>query len=35
MIVVAALFLLSPAQYPWYYVWLLPLLALTHQGCRY
>ena len=29
MIVVAALFLLSPAQYPWYYVWLLPLLALT------
>lgn len=24
----AALFLLSPTQYPWYYLWLLPLLSL-------
>lgn len=28
LFVVAALFLLSPAQFPWYAVWLLPLLAL-------
>lgn len=28
LIVVAALFLLSPAQFPWYYVWLVPFLAL-------
>jgi alpha-1,6-mannosyltransferase len=27
--VVAALFLLSPAQFPWYYVWVLPWLALA------
>ena len=26
--IVAALFLLSPTQFPWYYLWLLPLLAL-------
>ena len=26
--VTAALFLLSPTQFPWYYTWLLPLLAL-------
>lgn len=28
LIVVAALFLLSPAQFPWYYVWLVPFLAI-------
>lgn len=28
LLVVAALFLLSPTQFPWYYLWLLPLLAL-------
>ena len=28
LFVVATLFLLSPAQFPWYAVWLLPLLAL-------
>jgi hypothetical protein len=27
--VVAALFVLSPTQYPWYYMWLLPFLALN------
>jgi rSAM/selenodomain-associated transferase 1 len=27
--VVAALFLLSPTQFPWYYVWLLPWIALV------
>jgi hypothetical protein len=27
LIVTAALFLLSPAQFPWYYLWTLPLLA--------
>ena len=27
--VVAALFVLSPTQFPWYYLWLLPFLALT------
>ena len=26
--VIAALFLLSPTQFPWYYLWLLPLLSL-------
>lgn len=29
MLIVAALFLLSPAQFPWYYVWLVPFLALS------
>jgi len=28
VVVVAALFLLSPTQFPWYYVWLVPFLAL-------
>ena len=28
LVLVAAIVLLSPAQYPWYYLWLLPLLAL-------
>jgi len=28
LLVIAALFLLSPTQFPWYYVWLVPLLAL-------
>lgn len=27
--VVAALFLLSPTQFPWYYLWMLPLLAVA------
>lgn len=27
--IVAALFLLSPTQFPWYYLWLLPFLTLT------
>ena len=26
---VAALFLLSPTQFPWYYIWVIPFLALT------
>lgn len=26
---IAALFLLAPAQFPWYYVWLLPFLAIA------
>jgi hypothetical protein len=28
LIAVAAMFLLSPTQFPWYFAWLLPLLAL-------
>ncbi len=28
LIVAAAMFLLSPAQFPWYYLWVLPFLAL-------
>lgn len=28
LIVVAALFLFSPTEFPWYYTWLIPLLAL-------
>lgn len=28
LVVTAALFLLSPTQYPWYFLWVLPLLAL-------
>ncbi len=28
LIIVAALFLLSPAQFPWYFIWLIPFLAL-------
>ncbi len=28
LLAVAAVFLLSPTQFPWYYVWLIPLLAL-------
>jgi hypothetical protein len=28
LLVVAAVFLLSPTQFPWYYVWLVPLLAI-------
>ena len=26
---VGGMFLLSPTQFPWYYTWLLPLLAVT------
>jgi len=29
LFVVAALFLVSPTQFPWYYTWMLPLLALS------
>jgi hypothetical protein len=28
LLVVAAIFVLSPTQYPWYYLWLLPFLAV-------
>lgn len=28
-IVAAAMFLVSPAQFPWYFIWVLPFLALT------
>ncbi|MBI1745463.1 MAG: DUF2029 domain-containing protein [Acidobacteria bacterium] len=28
LLIIAAVFLLSPAQFPWYYVWLLPWLAI-------
>jgi hypothetical protein len=28
LIIVAALFLLNPAQFPWYFIWLIPFLAL-------
>lgn len=28
LVITATLFLLSPTQFPWYYLWLLPLLAL-------
>ncbi len=29
LIITGAMFLLSPAQFPWYYLWVLPLLALV------
>lgn len=29
LLIVAALFLLSPTQFPWYFVWLTPFLAIT------
>ena len=29
LFIVAALFLVSPTQFPWYYIWLLPLLAIV------
>ncbi len=32
MLIVAVLFLLSPTQFPWYYVWLLPLLAVAPRN---
>ncbi len=28
---VAALFMLSPVQYPWYWMWLMPMLAVRHS----
>jgi hypothetical protein len=28
LLIVAGIFLLSPAQFPWYYVWLIPFLAI-------
>ena len=32
MLTVAAMFLLSPTQFPWYYIWLLPLLAIRPRA---
>jgi hypothetical protein len=32
LLAVAGLFLLSPAQFPWYTLWMLPLLALRPRG---
>jgi hypothetical protein len=32
LMIVAALFLLSPTQFPWYFLWLLPLLALEPRA---
>jgi hypothetical protein len=32
LFVIAALFLLSPTQFPWYYLWLLPLLAIRPRA---
>jgi hypothetical protein len=32
LLVTAALFLLSPTQFPWYFVWLLPFLTLAPNG---
>jgi len=29
VLIVGALFLLSPTQFPWYYVWLIPMLAVS------
>jgi hypothetical protein len=29
LMAIAALFLLSPTQFPWYYTWMLPLLAVS------
>ena len=31
LFLVAALFILSPTQFPWYYLWILPLLAIRIQ----
>ena len=30
---VAAVFLFSPTQFPWYYIWVLPLVALAPRMC--
>ena len=32
LLAVAALFLLSPTQFPWYYIWMLPLLAIRPRA---
>ncbi|MGC8551511.1 MAG: TIGR04283 family arsenosugar biosynthesis glycosyltransferase [Phycisphaerae bacterium] len=32
LLVVAAIFMLSPAQFPWYYIWMVPLLALRPRA---
>jgi hypothetical protein len=32
LLAIAAVFLLSPAQFPWYYVWIVPLLALRPRA---
>jgi hypothetical protein len=32
LLVVAALYLLSPTQFPWYYLWLLPFLTIHSQA---
>ena len=31
LFIIAAVFLLSPTQYPWYCIWLIPLLAIRPQ----
>ena len=32
LLVVAAIFMLSPAQFPWYYIWMVPLLTLRPRA---
>ena len=32
LLVIAALFMLSPTQFPWYYLWMLPFLAITPRS---
>lgn len=32
LFVIAALFLLSPTQFPWYFIWMLPLLAIRPRA---
>ena len=32
LLLMAAVFLLSPTQFPWYYIWLIPFLAETSLG---
>jgi len=32
LLVIAALFMLSPTQFPWYYLWMVPFLAITPRN---
>jgi len=32
LLVIAALFMLSPTQFPWYYLWMVPFLAITPRS---
>ncbi len=32
LLIIAVMFLLSPTQFPWYYVWMVPLLAVRPRG---